>query len=384
MLRLILTGILATAAWAAPGARSRQAMSFQYFNNRTIFQSPEDYTTPGTLYARAIQLSSGSLLATWENYSPEPPPVYFPIYQSDDLGISWSEIARVEDQVNDYGMRYQPDIYELPQDFAAFKAGDLFIAGSSIPTDLSSTHIELYASTDKGVSWNFVSHIASGGVAIPDNGETPVWEPFLMLHENTLICYYSDQRDPAHGQKLVHQTTTDGVTWSEIVDDVSYAEYTARPGMPTVAQMSDGRYIYTYEYGGGPEDGVKPENYSFPVFYKVSEDPYNFNAVEGQPLVTSDATRTVPKSSPFVVFDTNKDRIIVSCGTKSDVYINDNFGDVNAWQSRPSGERVSYTRNLHLINNDAGETVLGIIGGGELPPSEGNRVANGVVNMAEW
>lgn len=377
----LLTSLLAAGIAAAPQS---DWTSFSYFNNRTIFQSPSDYTVPGTLYARSIQLSSGALLATWENYSPEPPPVYFPIYQSDDLGASWREISRVEDQVNGYGLRYQPDLYELPRDWAGFKKGTIFLSGSSIPTDLSSTHIELYASTDAGLTWEFTSHIASGGVAVPNNGETPVWEPFLMLYDDTLICYYSDQRDPDHGQKLVHQTTSDGLTWTDVVDDVAYSEYTARPGMPTVAQMDDGRFVYTYEYGGGPVDGAEPENYTFPVFYKISEDPLKFGEVEGLPLVTNDATRTVPAGSPFVVFDQAQKRLIVSCGSEGDVYINDAYGDVGAWQSRETGERVSYTRNLQIIHDAKGQTALHIIGGGELPPSEGNRVANGVVGVDSW
>lgn len=377
----LLASVLATVASAAPQGHGNK-QTFSYFNNRTIFQSPSDYTVPGTLYARSIQLSSGSLLATWENYSPEPPPVYFPIYQSDDLGASWHEIGRVEDQVNGYGMRYQPEMYELPRDWAGFKKGTIFVSGSSIPTDLSSTHIELYASTDCGHTWKFVSHIASGGKAVPNNGETPVWEPFLMLHGDDLVCYYSDQRDPAHGQKLVHQTTTDGLTWSDVVTDVAYSEYTARPGMPIVAQMDDGRYVYTYEYGGGPVDGVIPENYTFPVFYKISEDPLNFNAVEGLPLVSDDGT--VPVSSPFVVFDKEKKRLIVSCGTYSQVFVNDAHGDVNSWKTQETGERVSYTRNLQIIHDRKGQTALQIIGGGELPPSEGNRVANGIVDMQAW
>lgn len=370
----IVAALLAGTVAAAP-----HASSFTYFNNPTIFQSPADYNVPGTLYARSIQLSSGSLLATWENYSPEPPPVYFPIYQSDDLGASWREIGRVEDQVSNLGLRYQPDLYELPRDWAGFKKGTIFLSGSSIPTDLSTTQIELYASTD-GSTWDFVSHVASGGLAIPNNGETPVWEPFLMLYEDTLICYYSDQRDPAHGQKLVHQTTTDGLTWSEVVDDTSYPEYTARPGMPTVVQMDDERFVYTYEYGGGPVDGVEPENYTFPVFYKISEDPFKFGEVEGLPLVAD----TVPAGSPFVVFDQEQKRLIVSCGTQGDVYINDEHGDVNAWRSKKTGERVSYTRNLQVIQDSKGQSALHIIGGGELPPSEGNRVANGVLDMQDW
>ena len=382
MFSRLLAAALAATALAAP--TSRAAGSLTYFNDRTMFQSPSDYTTPGTLYARAIQLVSGTLLATWENYSPEPPMVYFPIYQSLDYGASWAELSRVEDQVYGFGLRYQPELYQLPQDWAEWKAGTVFVAGSAIPTDLSETHIELYASEDQGASWEFVSHIASGGRAVPNNGETPVWEPFLMLYEDQLVCYYSDQRDPAHGQKLVHQVTSDGTNWGEVVDDVSYDEYTARPGMPTLAKMGDSRYIYTYEYGGGPEDGTQPENYSFPVFYKISEDPLGFGQKEGLPLVTNDAARTVPKSSPFVVFDEESGRVVVSAGTEEDVFVNDALGDVASWQRKSSGERASYTRNLHLIKDEAGGKGLGIIGGGALPPSEGNRVANAVVDMSSW
>jgi hypothetical protein len=76
------------------------ANPFPIFNNNTIFQSPPNYTVPGTLYARTLELPDGSLLATWENYSPEPPLVYFPIYKSTDGAVTWHEISRVADQVN--------------------------------------------------------------------------------------------------------------------------------------------------------------------------------------------------------------------------------------------------------------------------------------------
>lgn len=36
-----------------------------------------------------------------------------------------------------------------------------------------------------------------------------------------LICYYSDQRaNTTHGQKLVHQVSTDLKHWGPVVDDV--------------------------------------------------------------------------------------------------------------------------------------------------------------------
>jgi len=73
------------------------------FSQRVIFTPPSDYRDPRTLYARTAQFKDGTLLATWENYSPEPPPVYFPIYRSTDGGYNWKEISRVHDTENKLG-----------------------------------------------------------------------------------------------------------------------------------------------------------------------------------------------------------------------------------------------------------------------------------------
>lgn len=170
------------------------------FENVVIFSPPDNYLAPKTLYSRTVELADGSILATWENYSPEPPTVHFPIYKSTDGGLNWKEFSSVEDTQNGWGMRYQPFLYVLPDNFAGFAKGDILCAGSSIPSDLSITQIELYASRDGGLTWNFVSHVVRGGQASPVNGVTPVWEPFLLLHQGQLILYYSDQRDPAHGK----------------------------------------------------------------------------------------------------------------------------------------------------------------------------------------
>ena len=377
----VLAGASPVSQWP-PSSSS----SITYFNNNTVFQSPSDYTVPGTLYARTLQLPDSSLLATWENYSPEPPPVYFPIFRSQDYGVSWMEISRVQDTSgNGFGMRYQPFLYLLPQDWASWKEGTVFLAGSSIPTDLSSTDIQLYASLDNGVTWEFVSSIAKGGRAIPDNGETPVWEPFLMLYEDSLICYYSDQRDPAHGQKLVHQVTSDGKAWGAVVDDVAEANYTSRPGMTTVAQIgTSGDYIMTFENGGAAVDGVLPMNYTFPVYYKISGDPTKFGDVEAQPIVTSDAARTVPVSSPYVIWDEEQSLMVVSCGTLSDVFVNAAGGALGSWESRATGERVSYTRSLRIIHDEKWDQGLLIAGGGKLPPSNNNSVTVGVVDTSGW
>jgi hypothetical protein len=352
------------------------------FAQREVFTPPADsanWTDPKVLYARSAQLKDGSLIATWENYSPEPPQVYFPIYHSKDGGYTWKERSRVQDQVNGWGLRYQPFLYVLDKPFAGYKAGTVLLAGSSIPKDLSVTQIELYASVDSGKTWKFVSHIARGGEAVPNNGLTPVWEPFLMVYRNKLICYYSDQRDPKYGQKMVHQTTTDLKTWGPVVDDVRYPTYTDRPGMPTVALLPNGKYIMSYEYGGGPHGS--DTSYQFPVHYKIASDPEKFDAAVGLPVVATNGV--IPFGSPYIVWSPvggKNGTIIVSAHSSTDVFINKGLG-YGDWVAVPTPEKAAYTRHLRVLKD---QKKLLIMGGGELPPTDGkNRVEVSVMDISK-
>ncbi|OTA52356.1 glycoside hydrolase family 93 protein [Hypoxylon sp. EC38] len=373
--RLLASLAIASLPLAIPALP--QASAIKELSQVVIFTPPSTYTDPRVLYARTAQLPNNDILATWENYSPEPPPVYFPIYKSSDQGATWTKIAQVEDQGYGYGLRYQPFLYVLPEDFAGYKKGTVLLAGSSIPTDLSSTQLDIYASTDSGKTWKFLSHVAAGGEARPNNGLTPVWEPFLMLYKGKLLYYYSDQRDPKHGQKLVHQTSTDLLTWGPVVDDVAYPTYSQRPGMPTVALLPNGQYMYTYEYGGGPN----PANSgSFPVYYRLSSDPENFSSATHHVLRTTDGT--VPTGSPYVVWSSAggaNGTIIVSSGCCSEIYINKALGAENAWRKVSTPEGTSYTRSLHVFQEDPGYLLLA--GGGHLPPSTTNKVTVSVMNV---
>ncbi|KAF2085049.1 glycoside hydrolase family 93 protein [Saccharata proteae CBS 121410] len=346
------------------------------FDNVTIFTPPSNYTVPRTLYARTLALEQDReqqgnvLLATWENYSPEP--VYFPIYRSTNLGKTWHEWSRVYDQVNGWGLRYQPFLYELPAPIGDFSAGTILLAGNSIPANLSQTKIDLYASTDKGTSWNFVSSIARGGEALPNNGLTPVWEPFIMMWRGKIIVYYSDQRDPTHGQKLVHQVSGDLLTWEDPVDDVAYSNYTFRPGMTTVSKLPFGQYIMTYEFYGAAEA-------DFAVYYRMSRDPTDFNASEGQVLRATDGT--VPVSSPYNVWSPTGGplgTIAVSSGTNSEIFLNHHLGAPDNWTKVPTPEGASYSRNLRVLPDIA---TMMITGGGVLDGTS-NKVTTSTVRIA--
>ena len=342
--------------------------------------NPSNWTDPKVLYARSVQLDNGMLLSTWENYSPEPPLVYFPIYVSKDDGYTWTERSRVEDQVNGWGLRYQPFLYVLDKPFGGYKAGTILLAGNSIPTDLSKTKIDIYASTDHGKSWEFVSTVASGGEAVPNNGLTPVWEPFLMVYKDKLICFYSDQRDPAYGQKMVHQTTTDLKTWGPVVNDVKYPTYTDRPGMPVVDVLPNGKYIMTYEHGGGAHGS--DTSYNFPVTYKIADSPEEFDSAVGIPLVATNGV--IPFGSPYVVWAPvggKNGTIIVSSHTESDIYINKGLG-YGDWVAVPTPEKAAYSRSLRVLKD---KKRLLIFGGGDLPPTDGsNRIEGSVIDISKF
>ncbi|KAF3006952.1 hypothetical protein E8E14_003046 [Neopestalotiopsis sp. 37M] len=375
-LALAALGSLVDAAAVAIDTRNAHAEPTTV-DRTLLFQPPDNYTDPRTLYARTVELSCGKLLATWENYSPEPPPVWFPIYESLDYGQSWTEIARVQDQVYGFGLRYQPFLYELPQAFGDYPAGTVLLSGSAIPTNLSETNIELYASRDQGVTWEFVSHIAHGGVAVPNNGETPVWEPFIYVYEDTLIVYYSDQRDPNYGQKLVHQETTDLVNWSDVIDDVTHSTYTDRPGMPIVTKLPNGQYFYVYEYGGTSITA----DYSFPIYYRIADDPRQFASAADNYI---NATGYIPVSSPYVVWSSvggDNGSIVVSSG-RQPLFINRALGDPDAWEMYSDFDQpAAYTRSLRVLAED--DDYLLVAGAGVLPPSTTNNVTVSVYKLSE-
>jgi len=230
---------------------------------------------PGVLYPRIIELRhsgphNGTLYATFEEYTYETPS--FPIYRSRDGGKNWALISRVQDP-GKRGLRYQPHLFEVPQDTGCLKQGDLLCAGSQIPERMDKTTLQLYRSRDLGATWEYLSTIVSGGPAATDNPdrtvERPVWEPYLYLDRNgDLVVYYSDERflDRGYNQLLAHQVSKDGgLSWGAEVFDVAIPDGKLRPGMPIVVKLPNGKYFMVYEmvgmtipyiYGRFSDDGL--------------------------------------------------------------------------------------------------------------------------------
>jgi hypothetical protein len=196
------------------------------------------------------------------------------------------------------------------------------------------------------------------------------------MYREKLVVYYSDQRDPAHGQKLVHQVSYDLKNWEAPVDDVAYANYYARPGMTTIAHLPNNKYIMTYEYGGGP--GFS--GYSFPVYYRISSSPLDFNSAPGYPIIASNVH---PTSSSYIVWSPaggDNGMIVVSSGSRSEIFVNKALGAVDKWEMVVTGQPAAYTRHLRLLPYRNWEHLL-IMGAGHLPPSKTNNVSLSVVDV---
>ncbi|WVW83138.1 hypothetical protein I302_105156 [Kwoniella bestiolae CBS 10118] len=305
--------------------------------------SPNNYTDPKTNYGRGLLLSGsgvpGVVLSTFEDiYESKNNRPFFPIYRSTDYGGTWTQYSRVMDTQNGWGLRYQPHMIQLQKAVGSYAAGTILIAGLSVPPDLSATRIEIYASTDLGKTWSFVSHVAQGEGF--KQGANPIWEPFLLEYNGQIICYYSDERDPAYSQKLVHQVSSDLRTWGPVVNDVTSSNQNDRPGMATVAALPNGKWILTYEFGGAPEG-------SFSVYYKIQTSPLTFGNIYAVVVKSKDGV--IPVGSPYVIYtpvggNNGLGAIVVNGASRSELFVSRDQG--GTWDRVTTQSGPAYSRGL--------------------------------------
>ncbi|RYP28379.1 hypothetical protein DL767_007251 [Monosporascus sp. MG133] len=339
MFRLSLAVLLAQGIAALAG--SREPRPFGFFVNNTIYQPSG---SESITYPRYTELRDGTILATASLFGHNP--AYFPVFESKDGGASWKWVSDIKDTENGWGFPAQPAITELTEPLGGFGTGTILASGNSWSNN--GTRIDLYASTDHARSWQFVSHITEGGRPNTTNGATPVWEPYLLVYNHSLICYYSDQRDSKYGQKLSHQVSRDLSNWDPPVDDVAYNQYIARPGMTVVAWIPPvKKWILVHELpvGNSSSHGV-----NYPVYYRLADSPLDFRLSEGLPIVINN--ETAPNASPYVVWSPvggPNGTIVVSDADRSQVYTNRFGGAVNKWEEHATPAGATYSRAIHIL-----------------------------------
>lgn len=300
-----------------------------------------------TTYAKSTQTGTGRILASFEDNNQPAAGQTLPIFSSTNNGQSWTKIASVADaSARRWGSNWtNPNLYVLPQAIGSMPAGTILLAGIASPPDRSGTSIQLYRSNDDGFTWTWVSEVAVGGGEWGSANPTPIWEPYLLVANNRLIVYYSDERDKAnHDQKIVHQTSTNGVNWGPVVEDVAMADRALRPGMPVVTRMANGQYLMVFEMVG---QSNTPNN------YKISANPESWNAASG-------GTTIDYGGSPFVITLPNG-RLAYNSYGSGDIRINTGNG-AGTWTPVRTTMPRGYSRMLQYVRGTGRVLILSVEG----------------------
>ncbi|BCW05835.1 RICIN domain-containing protein [Arthrobacter sp. NtRootA1] len=278
-----------------------------------------------------------------------------------------------------------------------------------VPTndgDRKDMALALFSSTDGGMTWNVLNVIATAGWQGGSAGATgtniaaentarqvdPIWEPFLMVHAGKLVAYYSDENDylgfdpvtgvpildpnnaaapDSEGQILVHKTW-DGTSasWSAPVVDVSGSTQNmgsgkteiggGRPGMTTIAQTTDGKWLLTYEYWGGGTN----------VRFKIADDPLQFRSAsdfDGEEITglpVDAGSHSLAQGGSPVLVTLPDGRIAYNAAGSGNVWVNNSGRSDGAWTEYQTPVGSGYTRNLQYVNGTGRIVILQASWGG--------------------
>ena len=191
-------------------------------------------------YPRLVQLQNDNLLAGFDKGQTGT------FYESKDSGKTWSFISSITE--NTPPGNCCSELYAMPQKINNIKAGTLLWA-TSVGTDRmprTDCSLRIYKSDDTAQTWQFYSTAVTGKAGL--------WEPeFAIDKKQRLVMYFSSEEYKAEGynQIIAHRISKDGgLTWSDDVKDIAVNDNIKRPGMPTVAKLSNGTYIMCYEVCG--------------------------------------------------------------------------------------------------------------------------------------
>ncbi|WP_425526266.1 RICIN domain-containing protein [Streptomyces mirabilis] len=385
------------------------------------------------VYPKSAQLPSGRLVASFEKSTVvaatgSADRQTLPVYKSDDHGTTWQPLSEVkapaylssDPQYAKYTSNWtNPYLYTLPQDVGNLKQGTLLLASvvsgddqyyrehkaadpnwtPSNDGDRDDLAIALYSSTDEGASWKVVNVIATGGwqggsagaigqnIAAANTHQQvdPVWEPYLMVYQGQLVCYYSDENDytgfnaitgvptldPAnttatdsHGQILAHKTW-DGrsAQWSAPVVDIAGLTQSVgggrtqigggRPGMANVVRTADGKWLLTFEYWGGGAN----------TRYVVADNPLQFHrgsptgeAVTSLPVDTG--SRPLATGGSPVVIRLPGGRLVYNAAGSGNVWVNESGRSDGTWKEYQTTSKAGYSRSLQYVDDTGRIAVL--------------------------
>jgi hypothetical protein len=195
-----------------------------------------------------------------------------------------------------------PTLFELPQTEGSYPAGTLLAAGTAwVRDNYTQQAIEVFVSSDHGVTWSYHSSCASESGMANSTGHG-IWEPdFQIDASGNLVCYFSDERQSgnSYNQLLAHVVSTNGgQSWGSEVYDVAVQDGVQRPGMPIVIKLPNSTYMMSFEDCKGGYDADE----ACSVYVKTSSDGDNWTPASslGSLVQTSDGRHFL--HTPFLAW----------------------------------------------------------------------------------
>lgn len=304
---------------------------------------------PCVLYPKSAQLPGGRIVAAWEDDEGAVVGQTMPVYKSDDDGSTWQKLTDLkapaylssDPAFAPYTSEWtNPYLYVLPQKIGDMAAGTLLLASVVSGADTEpnpsgngnrqNVAIVIDKSTDQGATWTPVSVVATG----PNQKYDPVWEPYLMVYDNQLVTYFSDENEADFGgtgeggQILAHKVSSDGVTWTGYGQDVGTAFYSSRPGMTNIVPTTDGKWIMTFEGNNR---------------YKICSNPLSCD-----PDSNGSAFPGAGGGSP-VLLRLPDGRIVYNAAGSGSVWVNTSGSSTGTWTEQKTAMPSGYSRDLQYV-----------------------------------
>ncbi len=352
-------------AWLATVALAMVAMS----TSRAGPAGPLTWTSTATVKAsnagwgRMTRLANGDWLAVYTLF-PSGQPTILEIARSTDNARTWSPVTTVAEAGRNVDNGY---LFQLPN-------GTVLLTMRSIVNG-SSYRLTVHQSTNNGASFSYLSLI--------DANESPggltnrgLWEPvFNLLPDGSLSVLYANEKyagsSPSYNQVISQKiSTTNGASWGAETWAVSeIGGGNARPGMPVMTRMGDGRFMLVFEICGlGPNCDVS---------YQISSNGTTWPSGLGTGIRWQ-------RCGPYVLSTTDGRLVITSC--QNEVSYSNDYGatwlknDPAAW---PIGFSYSWPAIYQTGANEIG--VMNVTSGGAIQIKFGTLAAplNNSSNFAD-
>jgi hypothetical protein len=253
-------------------------------------------------WGRMTLLTNGQWLCVTTAY-PTGTNSYLQIFRSADSCRTWSLLSSVN----------QPGRTLDNGELVALTNGTVLLTMRSLIVD-NSYELPVYASSNGGASWAYLSNIDTSSGTNAAQGEG-LWEPdFWVLANGTLVVNYSNETHPGYSQMISERVSTNnGASWGpEIWSVAQPGGGGLRPGMPQMVQMANGVYLLVYEV-------VNLGNAN--VYCKTSTDGVTWPAGLGNPIPCQHC-------APFVMSLPDGLLLITSC--ENQVSFSEDYGAT--WQ----------------------------------------------------